>query len=396
MDNIKALHLFNSYLPQTENWAYNLIGALNDCEIHIAAKNYLKENFYRSDFHFVDNYFDEFDKMNRRLGKQKAMDVFKKMIIKLLPLAFGTVENQFVKYSKKNKIQLVHAHFADIGWEFRKVAQQLKVPFVISFYGWDYEKLPYTKPEYKARFQELFKLADAFICEGSHGASILERYGCPKEKIFVVRLGLNAETIPVLSRDKTANQLRLVQIASFTEKKGQRYAIEAVALLAVACPNIRLTLIGNNRDPKQKTILEELVIKHQIQDKVEFLPAIDYQELYKTLGNYDVFIHPSCYAADRDCEGGAPVVLLDAQATGMPVLATTHCDIPDEVVHEQTGLLSPEKNIIALAENIKTFYQMNSEEYQTFVVKARRHMEQQYDLKKNARALETVYHQIIT
>ncbi len=62
---------------------------------------------------------------------------------------------------------------------------------------------------------------------------------------------------------------------------------------------------------------------------------------------------PVATLKDMDCEGGAPVVLLDAQATGMPVISTTHCDIPDEVVHGETGLLSPEKDVGALAELIK-------------------------------------------
>lgn len=39
-------------------------------------------------------------------------------------------------------------------------------------------------------------------------------------------------------------------------------------------------------------------------------------------------------------EGGAPIALLDAQATGLPVLSTRHCDIPFEVEHERTGLLA--------------------------------------------------------
>ena len=65
---------------------------------------------------------------------------------------------------------------------------------------------------------------------------------------------------------------------------------------------------------------------------------------------YHVFIQPSCYTATRDCEGGAPLVLLNAQATGMPVITTTHCDIPDEVIHNETGLLTAERDIEGLVD----------------------------------------------
>jgi colanic acid/amylovoran biosynthesis glycosyltransferase len=59
-------------------------------------------------------------------------------------------------------------------------------------------------------------------------------------------------------------------------------------------------------------------------------------------------MHPSVHAASGDAEGGHPVVLTQAAATGMPMLATTHCDIPEIVVHGQTGWLVPERDVDAL------------------------------------------------
>ncbi len=392
--SLKILHLFPAYLPQTSNWAYNLIAALPDCEIHIAAKNYLKNDFYHKDFQFANNYYDEFDKMNQKLGKRKGLNILKKVVIKTIPYIFGKVDQVFVDYARKHKIEMIHAHFANIGWEFQTISNQLKIPFVISFYGWDYEKLPFTQPEYKERFRKLFKIADAFICEGNHGASILESYGCPKDKIKVVRLGVHPKKIQVIPRRKATNQLKLVQIASFTEKKGHFYAIEALAKIIKDHPNIVLTLIGNENERMRREKVSQQIKALSLENNVRLLPSIDYKDLYKTLADFDVFIHPSCYATDRDCEGGAPVVLLDAQATGMPIIATTHCDIPDEVVHAKSGLLSPEKNIEALAESMKHFYKMNNETYQEFAQRARLHVEQQYDISENAKKLKLVYDKI--
>ncbi len=392
---LKTFHVFNSYLPQTENWAYNLISNLPESQIHIAAKNYLKNNFYHQEFHFADNYFDEFDQLNRRLGKLSFSNILKKITIKAIPFLFGSVEQAFINYGRKNEIQLVHAHFANVGWEFRNIATKLNVPFVISFYGWDYEKLPYTQPIFQDHFKTLFKIADAFICEGHHGASILEKYGCPKEKIFVVRLGVQPVGIELVKRTKSQNSLKLVQIASFTEKKGHQYALEAVAKIIKECPNIELTIIGNDNEPMRREKVEQQITSLGLEQQVRILPPIDYKNLYKTLADYDVFIHPSCYAEDRDCEGGAPVVLLDAQATGMPVIATTHCDIPDEVIHEKTGLLSEEKNVELLSGNLKAFYKMNNEDYQRYAKNARNHVERNYDVSKNAIELRRIYDEIL-
>lgn len=395
MKKAKALHIFNSYLPQTENWAYNLISAIPEYEMHIACRNYLKNNFYNQNFKYVKNYFDEFDQINKSLDKKSLSNLFKKLIIKTIPLVFGKTENIFIDYGRENQIHLVHIHFADVGWEFRKVAKKLKIPLVISFYGWDYEKLPFVKPEFRERFKKLFETASAFICEGSHGAAMLESYGCPKEKIFIIKLGVLANKIKVIPRVKKENQLKLVQIASFTEKKGHKYAIDAISNVIKKYPNIELTFIGNENEPMRFEKLKNQVKELKLEDNIRFLPPIDYQDLYKVLANYDVFIHPSCYAKDQDCEGGAPIVLLDAQATGMPVIATTHCDIPDEVIHNKTGLLSPEKNVELLAKNIITFYEMSDLQYQEMAKNARTHIEDNYDIKNNAVELNRVYNKLI-
>jgi len=92
-----------------------------------------------------------------------------------------------------------------------------------------------------------------------------------------------------------------------------------------------------------------------------------------------------------DCEGGAPIVLLDAQATGMPVISTTHCDIPEEVVHNKTGLLCPEKNIIALAEAMKFFYRMTQCDFDVFASAAREHVSANYNIILNAAKLQKIY-----
>jgi len=395
MNNIKILHLFNDYLPQTENWAYNLIASLPDCEIHIGGRTYLKNNFYNSQFYFVDNHFEVFNQIDKSLGKKKSSNLIKKLFLKSISFIFGGLQNSIIDYGRRENIQLVHAHFADNAWYFKNIAQQLKVPFFVSFYGWDYEKLPYTKPEYQEYFKALFKIADQFICEGKHGASILAKYGCPAKKISVVPLGIQVDKVKFIARSKIPNQLKLIQVASFTEKKGHFYAIEALSSIINECPNIELTFIGNDSGTAYKEKLKQQVQKLQLSDKIHFLPAIDYKNLYTTLSAYDVFIHPSCYAENRDCEGGAPIVLLDAQATGMPIIATTHCDIPDEVVHQKTGLLSPEKNIDELAKSIKNFYQMDGTSYNKFAENARQHVEEKFAIRRNAAVLKDIYYKIL-
>ena len=386
---LKILHLFEAYLPLTENWAYHLISHIPDVEIHIAANHYLKNNFYHPDFYFCDNYYDGLRQYDFSLNRNKAF--FKKLMIKVIPYFLGTHQQNVIKYVQKHKIDMIHAHFADVAWRFRQIPKTLNLPFVVSFYGWDYEMLPYTQTAFQQHFKRLFQQADQFICEGSHGAKTLANMGCPSEKIAVVRLGVQAENIPFFQREKSANALKLLQVASFYEKKGHIYTLKAFLKALDSCPNMQLTLVGKDKKNGIVEQLLQLVEESGKADKLQFMDEIDFSKLHSFFSNFDIFIHPSCYAANRDGEGGAPIVILDAQATGMPVIATRHCDIPQEVVHEQTGFLAEEKNVEELTKYIQAFYKMSNADFQFFSKNARHHVLKNFDIKKNAQKLYNVY-----
>ena len=108
-----------------------------------------------------------------------------------------------------------------------------------------------------------------------------------------------------------------------------------------------------------------------------------------------MFIHPSREAADGDCEGGAPIVLLDAQATGLPAISTRHCDIPEEVLDGESGLLVSEGDTEALAHCIRTFYGMGQQEYDAFAHAGRAHVETCFDIRVNATSLRSIYEELL-
>ena len=78
-----------------------------------------------------------------------------------------------------------------------------------------------------------------------------------------------------------------------------------------------------------------------------------YSVFQKLLLEHHIFLSPSVTARDGDSEGGAPVSIIEAAATGMPVVASTHADIPEVVVDGESALLSPERDVDALAQNLE-------------------------------------------
>lgn len=199
--------------------------------------------------------------------------------------------------------------------------------------------------------------------------------------------------IPFYERTKKKGELSLVQLATFNEKKGHIYTVKAFEEALKTCPNMHLTLAGGSGTEKKKIM--DYVTAKGLENRIAILESIEWTKRHSFLRSFQVFIHPSCYAEDKDCEGGAPVVLLDAQATGLPVIATTHCDIPMEVVHGSTGLLSPEKDISGLADHIRQFYAMDQNRYNTFALQARKWVEEEFEVSVNAARAGEYYRQVL-
>ena len=382
-------HLFDRYLHTTMNWACHLIRALPDVQTTIAAPLLVRNGFLDKEFTFLWSPFQW-----QRGGDEWSVSLFQQRMAQLFFQKIPLYQEYVYRRLRKNKPGLLHAHFANVAWQYLPLAQGLNVPLVVSFYGYDYEQLPFRSPVYRQRYQILFQKAGAILVEGPHGKSILEKQGCPPEKIHVLSLGIQPDHIPVHRRTKKSGQLHLVQAATFTEKKGHIYTLQAFQLALNDCPNLHLTLVGEPRDPAILDAVNFFIRKYRLEEKVTLLDFVPLNQFHSWLKDFDVFIQPSCYAADRDCEGGAPVVLLDAQATGMPVIASTHCDIPAEVIHGKTGLLSAEKEVETLSRHICFFYEMGDEIYQAFCTAARRHVEDHFDIRKSGERLKAIYQSI--
>ena len=389
---IKVLHIFNHYLPKTENWAYQLISNTPECEQHIASKVYLNTLPGQGVFRFMDNPLSELESEDQQTDWKK--NIFKKAYIRASKQFTKSFDSQLEEYIIENKIDIVHAHFANMGWEVQETVKKLKLPLVVSFYGWDYEMLPHVKPEWKSRFIDMFAKVDMILTEGEHGKETLVSKGSTAEKIKVQKLGIEKSLIISITRDKQKDDLNLIQIASFTEKKGQLYTVKAFGKSLSVCPNMHLTLIGDNREEAYQKEVLDYVKANKLQEKITIKDFIPYAELESQLSKHHVFIHPSCYAANMNCEGGAPTIIFNAAGSGMPTIGTTHCDIPSLVVDGKTGVLSAEKSVDDLAKSISTFYKMGSEDYNVYAKASHEHIAKNYCIEENAKKLSDYYNML--
>jgi len=367
----RVLHIVPSFPNATQIWLTNLLNANTKNKLYLYAEVLGDSTSLHSNITIV---------------KTPYTKPSNKFSVKLYYLKSIRFISRFIR---ENKISHVHAHFANMGYLYLGLKTK-EITYVVSFYGYDYETLVYRNKKWGKAFNKLFFKADLFLCEGAYGLSVLNKLGCNKDKLRIQKLGVPKENIQYVKRNKKANSLKLIQIASFTEKKGHIYSVKAIENCIEEYPNLTLDIYGNIRNEKYYQHVLAYIMEHKLSNFINIHTYLQYDNISEKLSAFDVFIHPSCYGKNRDCEGGAPTILLDAQATGMPVLSTNHCDIPSSVIVNKTALLSKEKDVVQLSENIITFYKMSQKEYDNYTVNAFNHILNNFDIEQNASSLSYV------
>lgn len=245
---------------------------------------------------------------------------------------------------------VVHSHFGPTGWTMTPAVRRTGARHVVTFYGLDVNYLP--RHGWGARYPELFAHADRVLCEGPHMRECVVALGCEARKVVVHRLGVDVASIPFRPRTwRPGETLRVLMAASFREKKGIPYGIEALGRLRGKVP-LEVTVLGGVGDSADSRAegarIEAAIERSGLRPHLRMLGFQPHAVLREEADRSHVFLSPSVTAANGDTEGGAPVTLIEMAASGVPIVSTTHCDIPDIVEDGVSGLLAKERDVDGL------------------------------------------------
>jgi colanic acid/amylovoran biosynthesis glycosyltransferase len=240
---------------------------------------------------------------------------------------------------------IVHCHYGDTGMLWGFAARLWNAPLVVSFYGYDCTVVPRRYGEQV--YHPLFRNTSLVTALSNDMQQRLIGLGCPPDRITVQPLGVDLGAFAFQNRagNRADQPLRVLSVARLTEKKGLADALRALAAAREQLP-LTYEVIGDG--PLRET-LEQLAVDLGLAGVVRFRGALPQPDVVSAMHRADLFLLPSVVAADGD-EEGTPTVLIEAAATGLPVISTSHAGIPEVVVHEETGLLVPERSLQHLAD----------------------------------------------
>jgi len=205
------------------------------------------------------------------------------------------------------------------------------------------------RPGYLDQLRRLLQVIPLALARSESLAARLRELGCPPEKIRLNRTGIPLDQYSVTDRSqRPARPVRFVQACRLIEKKGLRTTIEAFAQVRRAFPESSLAIAG---DGPLRGELQDLVARLGLAANLHFTGFLNQTALRELYAYSDIFVHPSEITAGSDQEG-VPNSLLEAMATGLPVVATRHGGIPEAVTHGEEGFLVAEKDTASLAESM--------------------------------------------
>lgn len=240
---------------------------------------------------------------------------------------------------------LMHIYFGHTGVHLLPFIECWNKPCVVSFHGADVAEKA-DIPSYATRLQRMFYAVPLVFARSQSLADRLIHLGCPPDRLRINRTGVPLNDFPFVRRKAPENgRWRFFQASRLIPKKGVATALRAFAVVQRQCRNAEFLIAG--KGPLQPE-LERLIAQLGINGQVRFCGFLTQAELVKMYSMAHVFLHPSETPLDHDQEG-IPNSILEAMATGLPVVATRHGGIPEAIDDGRTGFLVREGDYRALA-----------------------------------------------
>jgi len=294
----------------------------------------------------------------------------------------------------RRRPSLIHAHFGIEGVSALGIAMQLEIPLVTTFHGFDATLKTHAMLGSPAWFRypllrrKLAREGNLFLCASSFIRQKLLETGFPEARTHTHYIGVDCQTIrPRADFEETP---LILHVARLVEVKGTRYLLRAFATLARKYDRVQLLIIGDGPLRRQ---LHALTASLGIRDRVEFLGAVPHVAVLSWMRKAAMLVLPGIRTATGR-EEGLGMVLLEAAATGLPIVGSRVGGIPECMLEGKTGFLVPERDEDALARRMAELLEDPVRRHRMGAA-GRALVEDRFDIDRQTAVLENYYDSLI-
>lgn len=205
----------------------------------------------------------------------------------------------------------------------------------------------------------IFEISDAIASEGDNQTQdIIKIFNISKEKCFNLPDGVDISLIEeYIANSKITREdiglkptdFVLINVNRLAPNKGVNYLIDALNILKETIKDIKLIIIGTGSE--ENKILKQIE-NYRLNDIILHFKNVEDARLYNYYSLADVFICPTLYE-------GLPIVILEAMACGLPIVATNTAENPQVVKDEINGYLVKVASSNSIADGILRLYNNN-------------------------------------
>jgi len=285
-----------------------------------------------------------------------------------------------------NNFDILQCHFGPNG-NTGAILKQLGIGRVLvtMFHGYD---IRFGIERGAEIYHQLIAYGNCFLSISDYNYKNLVRFGVKKEKIVFHPVGIEIDKFPFKWQEKSnpPSTIIVLTVARLVEEKGLKYGIMAINKIFKKNYDLALKyhIIGEG---VLEESLKKLVQKLELEDVVKFLGAMDQMEVAREMSKAHIFLLPSISEA-------LPIVLMEAQAIGLPVITTNVGSVEEVVIDQKSGFIVPSKDVDAIAEKLKYLIK-EPEIWSNMGQKGRKFVEKHYDINKLNLKLVEIYKKLI-
>ncbi|MGE6442963.1 glycosyltransferase [Pseudomonas bubulae] len=298
-----------------------------------------------------------------------------------------------IKELQQENADLIHIHFATeavLAWPMLK---ELKLPIIVTLHGYDinvyrewWEKgnEGRTMKNYPRNLLQIAQEDNIqFLAVSEAIKTRAIEYGIPESKLEVSYIGVDTQKFTP-SAKSISERTQILFVGRLVEKKGCRYLLEAFESIQHDYPLSELVIVGDG--PLENSL------KNFAKDKnlrATFLGALSGEKVKALMDEARVFCLPSITAESGDAEG-LGIVILEAQACGVPVITSARGGATEGIQHRVTGFAHEEKDVAGIKYALHALFS-DDELANEFGIAARKFAVKHMDIKKCTERLEEIY-----
>ena len=269
------------------------------------------------------------------------------MLLRLEPDYF--LRNSVARYLQAKHVQLILGHFGPVGVQMVPIARDLGIPLIVWFHGYDVfnrETLRLCGPEYPALFRE----ADRILAVSDVMVKRLKELNAPADKLVHLPAFVDLELFPPADHSRVGP--RFLAVGRFAEMKSPHLTVLAFHRVVRLVPDAILTMVGRGGGGELFEACLILIQALGLEKNVELKGVLSHAQVAVEMQQARVFLQHSVTTPEQRDMEGKPVAIMEAMATGLPVISTRHSGIVELIEDGITGFLVDELDVDGMAETM--------------------------------------------